>query len=116
MLGTRSDWQAHMARSAAEIGVQGLRMHGALDDDLSIAPRKGEFHFYNLDVVYDNMLANGVRPIVELSFMPKAFVYAALPPLTCERLPMAAAMLSVWFYILFFFFPLVIQLRNSYLI
>lgn len=61
MLGTRSDWQAHMARSAAEIGVQGLRMHGALDDDLSIAPRKGEFHFYNLDVVYDNMLEEYVQ-------------------------------------------------------
>ena len=74
MLGLRSDWQAHMARSAREIGVQGLRMHGALDDDLSITPHKGEYHFYSLDVVYDNMLANGVRPIVELSFMPAALV------------------------------------------
>ena len=25
MLGLRSDWQEHMARSASEIGVQGLR-------------------------------------------------------------------------------------------
>ena len=66
MLGLRSDWQAHMARSAAEIGVQGLRMHGAMDDDLSITPSKGEYHFYNLDIVYDNMLAHGVKPIVEL--------------------------------------------------
>ena len=38
----------------------------ALDDDLSIAPRKGEYHFYNLDLVYDNMLKHGVKPIVEL--------------------------------------------------
>ena len=45
MLGLRSDWQEHMARSAAEIGVEGLRMHGAMDDDLSITPRKGEYHF-----------------------------------------------------------------------
>ena len=74
MLGLRSDWQAHMARSASEIGVQGLRMHGAMDDDLSITPRKGEYHFYNLDIVYDNMLAHGVKPIVELSFMPAVLV------------------------------------------
>lgn len=74
MLGLRSDWQEHMARSAAEIGVQGLRMHGALDDDLSITPQKGEYHFYNIDIVYDNMLKHGVKPVVELSFMPKALV------------------------------------------
>ena len=74
MLGLRSDWQEHMARSAAEIGVEGLRMHGAMDDDLSITPRKGEYHFYNLDIVYDNMLKHGVKPIVELSFMPAALV------------------------------------------
>ena len=41
-------------------------MHGAMDDDLSITPSKGEYHFYNLDIVYDNMLAHGVKPIVEL--------------------------------------------------
>ena len=29
MLGTRADWRGHMERAAAEIGVQGLRMHGA---------------------------------------------------------------------------------------
>jgi xylan 1,4-beta-xylosidase len=74
MLGLRSDWQAHMARAAAEIGVQGLRMHGSMDDDLSITPSKGEYHFYSLDLVYDNMLAHGVKPIVELSFMPAALV------------------------------------------
>ena len=73
-LGTRADWREHMARSAAEIGVQGLRMHGVMDDDLSVCPRKGEYHFYSLDLVYDNMLANGVKPLVELSFMPKALV------------------------------------------
>jgi xylan 1,4-beta-xylosidase len=74
MLGLRSDWQAHMAKAAAEIGVQGLRMHGSMDDDLSITPRKGEYHFYSLDLVYDNMLRHGVKPIVELSFMPAALV------------------------------------------
>ena len=56
LLGTRADWREHMARSAAELGVQGLRMHGAMDDDLSITPSKGEYHFYSLDLVYDNMV------------------------------------------------------------
>ena len=32
----------------SQIGVQGLRMHGVMDDDLSVAPVKGEFHFYSV--------------------------------------------------------------------
>lgn len=74
LLGTRADWREHMARSAAEIGVEGLRMHGVMDDDLSVAPQKGEYHFYSVDLVYDFMLKHGVKPIVELSFMPKSLV------------------------------------------
>ena len=79
LLGTRADWREHMARSAVELGVQGLRMHGVMvrtvepsshqrgrsahgdcpfdsvavpmqDDDLSVMPRKGEYHFYSIDV------------------------------------------------------------------
>jgi hypothetical protein len=53
-------------------------MHGALDDDLSVTPSKGEYHFYSLDIVYDNMLKHGVRPIVELSFMPAALGESAV--------------------------------------
>jgi len=37
-----------------------------MDDDLSVTPSKGEYHFYNVDQVYDNMLKHGVKPIVEL--------------------------------------------------
>ena len=39
---------------------------GVMDDDLSVTPSKGEYHFYNVDQVYDNMLKHGVKPIVEL--------------------------------------------------
>ena len=78
LLGTRADWQSHLKLAAAELGIQGVRMHGVLDDDMSVArctdpdPAKGCFSFYNVDRVYDFLLAQGVTPIVELSFMPKA--------------------------------------------
>ena len=32
------------------------------------------YEFYNVDQVYDYILSIGVRPVVELSFMPKALV------------------------------------------
>eukprot|EP01047_Picozoa_sp_COSAG01_P063971 COSAG01_NODE_8383_length_2806_cov_2.432582_5_plen_224_part_00 len=74
LLGTRADWRAALQRSVDELGVKGLRMHGALDDDLSVCPFPGQFNFYSVDLVYDHMLSLGVTPLVELSFMPRALV------------------------------------------
>jgi xylan 1,4-beta-xylosidase len=74
LLGTRADWRAALQRSVDELGVQGLRMHGALDDDLSVCPSPGQFNFYSVDLVYDHMLSLGVTPLIELSFMPRALV------------------------------------------
>eukprot|EP01045_Picozoa_sp_COSAG04_P041967 COSAG04_NODE_13024_length_623_cov_1.108779_2_plen_65_part_01 len=48
-----------------------LPCSGLLDDDMSVVDDKGEYSWYNIDRVYDHMLSLGVRPIVELSFMPK---------------------------------------------
>jgi xylan 1,4-beta-xylosidase len=70
LLGTRSDWQAHLKQVKTDIGFERVRMHGIFDDDMSVVLGPGEYEFYNVDVVYDFLLSIGVRPIVELSFMP----------------------------------------------
>jgi xylan 1,4-beta-xylosidase len=74
LLGTRADWREALNRSAVELGLEGIRMHGILDDDLSVCPAKGQYRFYSVDRVYDYMLSLRVRPLVELSFMPRALV------------------------------------------
>jgi len=61
-------------------------MHGIFDDDLSVVLPVADgvrgqqstsspfsYQFFNVDQIYDAMLALGVRPIVELSFMPGLF-------------------------------------------
>jgi xylan 1,4-beta-xylosidase len=78
---------------AREIGFRGVRFHGVLDNDMSIyggarpvnMSREQDFAFYNLDQVYDYLLFVGVRPIVELSFLPLPIpgliaVFMALEP------------------------------------
>jgi xylan 1,4-beta-xylosidase len=70
LLGTRADWQAQLAQSVHDIGFKRVRMHGIFDDDMSVVLAPGQYEFYNIDVVYDYLLSIGVRPIVELSFMP----------------------------------------------
>ncbi len=72
LLATRADWQQQLQRSVAEIGLRGVRMHGVLDDDMSVTPDGHTYHWYNVDRVFDFLVSQNCVPIVELSFMPRA--------------------------------------------
>ena len=72
-LGTRVDWRAHIAMAAAELGIEGVRMHGWLDDDMSVAPTAGPpFHFYNIDLVADYLVSLKLKPVFELDYTPRS--------------------------------------------
>ncbi|MEV7626517.1 xylan 1,4-beta-xylosidase [Actinoplanes sp. NPDC089786] len=49
-----------LARAQAELGLRTVRAHGILSDS-----------FDTVDAVYDQVLALGYRPVVELGFMPR---------------------------------------------
>ena len=69
----RADWQAQMRQAAGELGFRHVRFHGLLDDDMgTLICQSNEFiySFFNIDQIFDFLLSIGVRPIVELSFMP----------------------------------------------
>ncbi len=55
---------------------QYVRFHGIFDDDVGFyqedAQGRPEYNFSYIDQIYDGLLANGIRPFVELSFMPGA--------------------------------------------
>jgi xylan 1,4-beta-xylosidase len=63
-------------RSVKKItNFQYVRFHDILDDDVGIYDEDGQgnpvYNFLYADQIYDGLLANGVKPFVELSFMPK---------------------------------------------
>ena len=82
-----------------ELGVRAVRAHGILDDDLGVYTEAGGravHDFAGIDRVYDELMEIGLRPIVELSFMPAAlardpaqtvFSYGAIisPPKDWDR-------------------------------
>jgi xylan 1,4-beta-xylosidase len=82
-----------------EFGVESVRAHGILCDDLGVYREvDGEpvYDFTGVDRVYDKVLGLGLRPVVELSFMPRdlasdsartVFHYRAIisPPRSWER-------------------------------
>ncbi|HWT03968.1 MAG TPA: hypothetical protein VN256_27210 [Pyrinomonadaceae bacterium] len=71
----RADWQSQLRRCRDELGFRYVRFHGLLSDDLGtlICHReKFLYSFFNADQIFDFLLSIGMKPFVELSFMPKA--------------------------------------------
>jgi xylan 1,4-beta-xylosidase len=56
-----------------------VRFHAILHDELSVYNEDEHgipvYNFNYVDQVYDGLLANGVRPVVEISFMPKKLAF-----------------------------------------
>ncbi|MFY9608833.1 MAG: beta-xylosidase [Blastocatellia bacterium] len=71
----RADWQQQLERCHSELGFRYVRFHGLLDDELgTLVIHQDEFlySFFNADRIWDFLLSIGMRPFVELSFMPEA--------------------------------------------
>jgi xylan 1,4-beta-xylosidase len=54
-----------------ELGVRTVRAHGTFLPETVTVNDDGGFDFAGLDEVYDRFLATGLKPVVELSFIPR---------------------------------------------
>jgi xylan 1,4-beta-xylosidase len=73
-LALRADWQAQLQRCHSELGFRHVRFHALLSDEMGtlVCERnKLLYSFFNADQVTDFLLSIGMRPFVELSFMPE---------------------------------------------
>ena len=71
----RADWRSQLQRCHVELGFQHVRFHGLLSDDLgTLTVQNNQMldSFFNADQIFDFLLSIGMRPFVELSFMPSA--------------------------------------------
>lgn len=72
----REDVREHIRRAHKECGFKYLRFHGLFNDDMSVyfVPMFGEpvISFYNIDCIFDFLLDTGMKPFVEVGFMPWA--------------------------------------------
>jgi xylan 1,4-beta-xylosidase len=69
----RADWQQQLRRCHSELGFRYVRFHGLLSDDVGTVVRHKDqllYSFFNADQIVDFILSIGMRPFVELSFMP----------------------------------------------
>ncbi len=73
-LALRADWQAQLRRCHHELGFRHVRFHALLSDEMGtlICERnKPLYSFFNADQIMDFLVSIGMRPFVELSFMPE---------------------------------------------
>jgi xylan 1,4-beta-xylosidase len=74
--GLRADWQQQLAYVKKECGFKYIRMHGLLTDDMAIYAQdkdgKPMYNYMYVDVLFDYLHSIGMKPFVELGFMPSA--------------------------------------------
>lgn len=74
--GLRAGWRQQLDECHREIGFKYIRMHGLLQDELGVYSEnsKGEprYNWQYIDDVYDFLLSIGMKPFVEIGFMPNA--------------------------------------------
>lgn len=83
-LAQRTDYVEQLKTVHDELGIERVRFHGIFDDDMNVCPRPSDhlpirhrkgvkiYNFYQIGKIYDNVLKTGVKPFVELGFMPDA--------------------------------------------
>src|SRR5262245_3513991 len=74
--GLQPEWQRQLKLVHNELGFAYLRCHGIFHDDMGVYTEDPEgtptYNWENVDAFHDYLLSVGVRPFVELSFMPSA--------------------------------------------
>jgi xylan 1,4-beta-xylosidase len=74
-LSLRDSYREDLRATKRITGFQYVRFHGILLDELGVydedAQGNAVYNFSYVDQIYDGLLANGVKPYVEISFMPK---------------------------------------------
>ena len=69
----RADWQTQLRRAHDELGFRHVRFHGILCDDMGTLICQSDqllYSFFNTDQILDFLLSIGMKPVIELSFMP----------------------------------------------
>lgn len=70
----RADYREQLKKAHKDLGFQYVRFHGILDDDMSVVqetePGRYTYNFFNIDCVFDFLLSIGMKPFMEIGFMP----------------------------------------------
>jgi len=83
VLSLRESYRTDLRAMKASTGIKFVRFHAIFDDENGVFSENSEgkpvYNWSYVDEIYDGLLQNGVRPFVEMSFMPKALAASLTP-------------------------------------
>jgi len=75
-LSLRDDYRKDLDTVRQATGFSYIRFHGIFDHDVGLVNREADgsirYNFSYIDQIYDGLLEHGVKPFIELGFMPPA--------------------------------------------
>jgi len=101
ILSLRESYRHDLARMKSATGIRYVRFHAIFDDEVGVysEDKQGRpvYNWSYVDQIYDGLLDSGVRPFVELSFMPKALAASDKPhPFWYRPLPSPPTDYAKW--------------------
>jgi len=101
ILSLRESYRRDLTRMKSATGIRYVRFHAIFDDEVGVysedAQGRPVYNWSYVDQIYDGLLERGVRPFVELSFMPKALAASDKPhPFWYRPLPSAPKDYAKW--------------------
>jgi xylan 1,4-beta-xylosidase len=83
ILSLRDSYRRDLRAMKAATDIHYVRFHAIFDDEVGVysedAQGRPVYNWSYVDQIYDGLLENGVRPFVEMSFMPKALAASDKP-------------------------------------
>ena len=92
ILSLRDSYRRDLRAMKSATDIRYVRFHAIFDDEVGVYSEDAQglpvYNWSYVDQIYDGLLANGVRPFVELSFMPRALAASLKPhPFWYQPLP-----------------------------
>jgi xylan 1,4-beta-xylosidase len=83
ILSLRDSYRRNLRAMKSATDIHYVRFHAIFDDEVGVYSEDGQgkplYNWSYVDQIYDGLLENGVRPFVEMSFMPKALAASQTP-------------------------------------
>jgi xylan 1,4-beta-xylosidase len=100
ILSLRDSYRRDLRAMRGSTGIQYARFHAIFHDEVGVYDENAGQPIYNwsyVDQIYDGLLENGVRPFVELSFMPRKLAASLAPhPFWYQPLPSPPSNYAKW--------------------
>ncbi len=101
ILSLRESYRRDLRTMRESTGIRYVRFHAILDDEVGVYDEDAQgrpiYNWSYVDQIYDGLLENGVRPFVELSFMPRKLAASLTPhPFWYKPLPSPPASYAKW--------------------